>query len=248
MNEKPWLILTLRRTGGTSLTRFLTDVSKYPTAEHEPFNVDRVFGEITQGFRKSGDIQIMQAAVAEAVEAKDKQNIKHCIEIIPIELTRALIDTCRKQNYGFIVLTRQNEARRLLSLFLAFSTGAWGPEMAARVYPEIMSEDRKATPIDLQKVRNRARHDFFALGRVLSLLRNRRIDYQWLLFEELYFGEVPIENQVRSIAETLGISIANDDPRLSALSRQGGQKSQSIARYVEGYEEAAKLLDTLCPT
>ena len=111
-----------------------------------------------------------------------------------------------------------------------------------------MSEDRKATPIDLQKVRNRARHDFFALGRVLSLLRNRRIDYQWLLFEELYFGEVPIENQVRSIAETLGISIANDDPRLSALSRQGGQKSQSIARYVEGYEEAAKLLDTLCPT
>lgn len=84
------------------------------------------------------------------------------------------------------------------------------------------------------------------MGRTLSLLRNRQIDYQWLLFEELYFGETPVEDQARALAGHLGIEIAADDPRLAAFSQRDGQKSESIAQYVEGYDEAVTLLEELC--
>lgn len=244
MSEKPWLILTLRRTGGTSLTSFLANISSFPAVEHEPFNVDRIFGAITKDFQETGDKAKMEAAVQEAVA--HSPNIKHCVEIIPLEQTRALIDTCMAQGYGFMVLTRRNEARRMLSLLLAVSTGAWGPEMAATIYPEIIAGTRKAAPIDLKTVRNRVRQDYFSIGRTLSMLRNRQIDYQWLLFEELYLGDTPVETHARDIAAKLGIPIAADDPRLTAFSERDGQKSGSIAQYVEGYDAAASLLGELC--
>ena len=244
MSEKPWLILTLRRTGGTSLTSFLADVSQFPPVEHEPFNTDRVFGKITTDFRKTRDVAAMQEAVKAAVA--DSPNIKHCVEIIPQEITRALIDICMDQGYGFMVLTRKDEARRVLSLLLAVSTGAWGPEMANRIYPQIIEGTLTPKPIDLEALRNRVRVDYYSIGGTLSLLRNRQIDYQWLLFEELYFGETSIEDQAREIAAVLGIEIASDDPRLAAFSKREGQKSGSIAEYVEGYDEAARLLSELC--
>lgn len=244
MSEKPWLILTLRRTGGTSLTTFLAETSQFPAVEHEPFNVDRVFGKITQDFQKTSDIDAMQKAVADVV--KGHPNIKHCVEIIPLELTRALIDECVAQGYGFIVLTRKNEARRVLSLLLAISTGAWGPKAAAEIYPKILAGTQQAQPIDPQVARNRVRQDYFAIGRTLSLLRHRQINYQWLIFEELYFGDTSIEEQARAVAADLGIDIAPDDARLTAFSQRDGQKSESIAHLVEGYDETAKILEKMC--
>ncbi len=244
MSEKPWLILTLRRTGGTSLTSFLADVSQFPSIEHEPFNTDRMLGKITTDFRETRDVAAMEAAVKTALA--DNPNIKHCVEIIPQEITRALIDTCMDQGYGFIVLTRKDEGRRVLSLLLAISTGVWGPEMAAEIYPQIIDGTLTPKPIDLQTARNRVRADYFSIGRTLSLLRHRQINYQWLLFEELYFGETSIEDQARAIALALGIEIPADDPRLATFSKREGQKSGSIGEYVEGYEEAAGLLAELC--
>lgn len=244
MTEKPWLILTLRRTGGTSLTGFLGEVSQFPNIEHEPFNRDRIFGHITREFLETNDVAAMQDAVKEAVT--DTPNIKHCVEIIPLELTRALIDTCQAKGYGFIVLTRRDEARRMLSLLLAISTGAWGPKMAADIYPKIIAGTRQAKPIDLQMVRSRVRQDYFTIGRTLSLLRHRQIDYQWLVFEELYLSDTRIETQARAIAAKLGIRIAENDPRLMTFSEQGGQKSGRIAQHIEGYDAAVALLEELC--
>lgn len=244
MTEKPWLILTLRRTGGTSLTGFLSSVSGFPSVEHEPFNVDRVFGAITSDFRESGDLGAMEEAVAGALA--DSPNLKHCVEIIPPEITRALIERAMAQGYGFMVLTRRDEARRIASLLLAQATGAWGPRAAEKIYPKIREGKVTPEPIDPKKVRARVSTDFFSLGRMLVMLRNRRIDPDWLIFEELYFGDTPIEEQARAIAARLGIEVAPDDERLVAFSSGGGQKSAGIASFVPGYEEATKLLEKLC--
>lgn len=244
MTEKPWLILTLRRTGGTSLTGFLSSVSRFPTIEHEPFNVDRRFGAITTAFRGDGDVAAMEAAVGDAVA--DNPNIKHCIEIIPPEITRALIERAAAQDYRVMVLTRRDEARRIASLLLALATGAWGPREAAKIYPKIRAGELVPEAIDLKKVRARVSTDFFALGRTLAMLRNRRIDHDWLVFEELYFGDTPIESQARAIAARLGIEVAEDDARLAEFSAREGQKSAEIAAFVPGYEEAVTMLEKLC--
>lgn len=244
MTEKPWLILTLRRTGGTSLTTFLSAASSFPTIEHEPFNAARIFGHITRDFRETGDLEAMETAVRAALT--QHPNIKHCVEIIPQEITRALIDACNDLGYHFIVMTRRDEGKRLASLFLAVATGAWGPEDAETIYPQIIAGDLTPDPIDLKNVQNRVKTDYYLVGRTLSLLRNRDIDYKWLLFEELYFGTTPIETQAHTLATGLGMDIAGDDQRLQAFVEGNGQKSSSIAPYVENYDKATTLLKALC--
>lgn len=240
---RPHLILTLRRTGGTSLTSFLAKVSEFPSVQHEPFNPDRTWGETTRTFRETGDLDRMRASVKEQLAASP--NVKHCAEIIPLEVTRALIETCAAQDYGIFLLTRRDEARRLYSLFLAFATGAWGPEEAAEIYPEIISGQRQPEPIDLAAARRRIGADAAVLGQVLALLRHRNIPFEWLIFEEIYNGDTPTKQVARGIAGKLGIAVKPDDKRLRAFSRGEGQKSADIEPYVPGARELRETLERL---
>ncbi|MGR3637463.1 MAG: hypothetical protein ACU0BK_16270 [Shimia sp.] len=118
--------------------------------------------------------------------------------------------------------------------------------MASTIYPKVIAGDVAPTPIDLSKIQHRVRTDFFSIGRSLSLLRNRKIDFDWLLFEELYFGDSSIEHQACELAGRLGIDIAIDDARLANFSKREGQKSGNIASYVKNYDEAVAQLQSLC--
>lgn len=244
IEEKPWVIMTLRRTGGTSLTTFLSRVSTFPTIEHEPFNKFRLLGNVTQAFRDTGDISGLEASIGTALEKRP--NIKHCIEVVPIEITRALIDAALERDYHFIVLARRNEARRLSSLLLAQATDVWDREKASEIYPRIVSGEIKPTPIDLDSVQGMVRQNALAMGRTLTMLRNRGINFDWLLFEELYEAADPVEKQALDLARRMNIEVAPDDPVLSEVFAPGGQKSVNIAPYVENYQAAVKRLDRLC--
>lgn len=240
MSAHPHLILTLRRTGGTSLAGFLNRVSPFPGVQHEPFNPDRIWGATTRAFRKSGDAGALEAAVAEHLE--QRPNIKHCIEVVPMALTRALIEAAQARDYRLFVLTRRDEARRIASLELARATGAWGTRQAGEIYPEIIAGRRQPRPIDAEAARRRMGRDAAALGRVLALLRHRAIDWRWLVFEELYRGEDPVETQARRLAAELGVEVAPDDKRLEAFARRGGQGSETIAAHVPGFAALEAML------
>lgn len=240
---RPHIILTLRRTGGTSLTTFLAQVSEFPSVQHEPFNTDRAWGAITRDFLETRDEARMRAAIKETLAASP--NIKHCFEIIPLEITRALIEICIEQDYGIFLLTRRNEARRLYSLFMAFATGAWGPKEAAEIYPEIIEGKRKPEPISMKAVRNRVAADAAVLGQVLSILRHRGAAYDWLIFEEIYQGDVPIKRMARRLANRLGTAVAHDDKRLKAFTRGTGQGTADIEPHVPGARELRETLEQI---
>jgi hypothetical protein len=246
MPQYPYVIFTLRRTGGTSLTTFLSAISSFPTLQHEPFNPDRALGAITTRFRKTKDTAELRKEIQAALATRP--NIKHCIEIIPSEITRILIETCQSLEYRFIVLTRREEARRLTSLFLAKATGAWGSKMAADIYPDILSGKRTPEAVDLSEIGKRVRRDSAALGTTLTLLRNRNITYDWLVFEELYKGHDPIEGQAIRIADSLGITVATEDTRLKAFAHHKGQSSTTIESYVPNITRVKTLLAELCIT
>lgn len=246
MTERPYLILTLRRTGGTSFMSFLNAVSAFPSVEHEPFNPDRIWGAVTRDFRKSGDAKAMQAAVTACVAPRP--NIKHCIEIMPPALTRALIEACVAQGYAFLLLTRRDEASRLRSLFLALATGVWGPPQAAKIYPRIKAGEIVPKPVQAEEVRRRHAADATALGQTLVLLRNRQIAWDWLVFEELYAPDGQVAERARAVAAGLGITVAADDPRLQAFAERDGQGSSAIEPFVPGFAAIRALLDELCVT
>lgn len=244
MPEHPWIILTLRRTGGTELTSALARLSAFPTIEHEPFNPERKLGAITQGFQTHQDPDRLRTEIDAALA--QSPNIKHCIEVLPIALTRALIEVAQARGYHIIVLTRRDEARRIGSLLLAQATGAWGAQAAATIYPQILAGEREAQPIDLDKLAHRVHVDYAALGQTLTLLRNRAMAHDWAVFEEIYLSDTPSNCQVVEIAEKAGIAAQPDDPRLQVFAQARGQNSAAIAAHVPNYDAALAQLERLC--
>ncbi|MBA84727.1 hypothetical protein ACSSNL_18250 [Thalassobius sp. S69A] len=241
--QHPYIILTMRRTGGTSLMSFMSAISSFPTRQHEPLNVDRVWGQITRDFTATQDQAAARAALAE--QLADRPNIKHCFEIIPAHLNRILIEECAARGYRFFVLTRRNEASRLRSLFLALATQAWGPEQAARIYPEIRAGRQKAQAVSVEQGRKAVHQAAISLGQVLTVLRNRRIDHDWLVFEEIYKGETSIQDHAIRIAAQLGVQVGPDDGRLQAFASGEGQNSGAIEGFVPGMPDLMNMLEDL---
>lgn len=241
MPIRPYLILTLRRTGGTSLTSFMQDVSSFPRLQHEPLNPDRVWGDITQAYDRDANEGGLEAALSARLETLP--NIKHCFEVVAPNVTRALLEACAARDYAIFLLTRSDEASRLQSLFLAQATGAWGPQDAARIYPRILSGELQLDPIDLQAVRRRYSRDAAMLGLILRMLRHRRIAYHWLLFEEIYARDGKIGERVCDIARRIGVHVADDDPRLVSFAKNSGQGSAGILKHLPNTDAFEGLLD-----
>lgn len=246
MTARPFLILTLRRTGGTALTGFLGRLSAFGTAEHEAFNRDRAWGEVTRAFLETADETALRAAVSERLAARP--NLKHCVEVVPLAVTRALIDAAAGRGYVVFLLTRRDEAARQLSLGVARATGAWGPKGAAEIYPEIVAGRRQAMAVDLARAGKQVRADARALGGTLSLLRHRGVAYDWLLFEELYGDGAASRRRAARLAAAIGTEMSAGDPRLSPFARSGGQDTDRVLDHVPGARELHRMLTRLVVT
>ena len=235
MHAKPHIILTQRRTGGTSLTAFLGEISHFPTCQHEPLNKTRIWKHIGLRYAETGDEAEMRAALAEFLEPR--QNIKHCVELCHPAITRELIAQTAARDYQILVLTRRDEVSRQISVALAKLTGAWGPEDVVNIYPQILSGARKLPPLNVPEILRNLDHDMMALARTIIQMRNQGVTSHWLVFEELFKGATPIETQARHIAEQIGVNVAADDKRLARFSEQRGQGSSNIEPYVAGLEK-----------
>ncbi|EIE51111.1 hypothetical protein AL036_15750 [Salipiger aestuarii] len=248
MPERPWLILTLRRTGGTSLTAFLAEISPFPSIEHEPFNIDRTFGHVTRAFRDSGDAEALRAGIDAALgdDPAQRPNIKHCFDVVPPALTAELIRACAARGYAVLLYTRGDEARRLRSLFLALSTGAWGGVEARRIYPEIRAGRLQPKPIDPVNVRRRVTEDRYRLARVIRQLDQDGIAHSRRRFEDIYGPGKSAPDEARRLAAELGTRVAPDARALRWFDASQKQGSEDIAGHVPGYPQAVALLDKLC--
>ncbi|MRX52018.1 hypothetical protein GI374_16695 [Paracoccus sp. S-4012] len=225
-SPKPFLVLTLRRTGGTSLVDFMYRVTPFPAAEDEPFNRRRVWGKVTTRYESDGNTTNLDASVDGLLH--ERPNIKHCLDIVPAGITSSLIDACARRGYEIFLLTRRNEVDRLVSLALAEATDVWGVAEAKQIYPQILAGEISVPPISVDQYIRRARLDAAKLGTTVRLLRHRRVHYQWLVFEELYQSDLDIRTFAAKIAGKLGVEIQSDDPRLLSFVSGSGQGSRSI--------------------
>ena len=243
-DQHPYLILTLRRTGGTSLMAFLSRVSAFPSIQHEPFNPDRVWGGLRVGFEGRYDTPDFAAALAGHLA--EHPNIKHCIELVAPDLTAALIDACAARGYRLFLLLRHQETARLRSLCLAQLTGAWGRQQVARIYPQILSGAMPLSPVDIAALNRHARRDAQALATVRAMLETANRSYQTLFFEEIYARDGLLPNRACALAAQLGVTVAPDDPRLEVLTKPPGIPASRILPFVpnaDALEVALKRID-----
>lgn len=241
--ERPFIIYTLRRTGGTSLSAFMERISNFTSIQHEPFNKDRRWASVSAAVKDGLDPDALRRKLRELLNVRP--NIKHAVEVVPMAITRALIDVCAELGYSQIVLHRRAEKDRLMSLYLAEATGAWGPKEAAVLYPKLRAGEIIPNPIDLTRVADRAQLDAARLGETLMTLRGRGVDFGWLLFEEIYASPAATVKAALAVAARMGLDLTGTDDRLSVFSASSGQGTAEAMTLVPQSAEVKALLDRL---
>ncbi|MEO1795595.1 MAG: hypothetical protein AAFR53_01095 [Pseudomonadota bacterium] len=239
----PFVIWTMRRTGGTTFTGLLTTLSEHKGTQHEPFNLDRKFGHVTERWTKDGDAAGLVSEMAQVLETRPL--IKHCYELVPEMVNLALIRMTTELGYRHIVLDRGAEVDRILSLELAKLTGAWGAEQAADIYEEISAGTRALPEIEIKsarshmvtcaKLRRWLAGQFDTAGHVPLLV----------YFEEIYGDFDAGKRTVEEVLDCLGI-VPGTHKKYDELVREAltekAQNSQSIAHAVPNFGAARAVL------
>lgn len=185
----PVVVWTLQRTGGTSLASALTKLFPNPTIEHEPFNKGRIWSRLLAGDSPCEE-QVRSALPSLLAE---RPLIKHCCELHPLWVSRALLDTTVRVGYKHVILIRFSEEDRMKSLIFATKTSIYGRESRLHLNDsDILSTLRQSRSPDVDGEVRRSRESVAAIRKVKLLLTGKGIEHFVVGFEDLYLGGAPI--------------------------------------------------------
>lgn len=243
--QHPFIIWTFRRTGGTSLTDFLMDVSDFPRAQHEPFNWDREYGGITKHFSQTKDVQKLRSSLQEIVE--QGVLVKHCIELVSPEFNAELLRAFSSTGtYRHLLLFRRDESSRLLSLFTAMQTNVWGKHNADWTYSKVASGETKLSPIDLTKVEKEWRNCWRSRRAVLSQLQEAGAPLREVYFEDLYTGEPAARvEQAKELLAWLGLEDKASEEQLNRCLFETSQDTRRVLDFIPNKDEVISLVRRL---
>lgn len=234
----PFIVWTLQRTGGTNLTQRLMDRSNLMSIQHEPFNLGRLHGEITKQWMETKDESVL---AEEMLNIATRQIIiKHCVEIVPWEITCALANAAAGFGYQHLFLYRKNARDRLLSLHFARETGVWGPKMKKE-----LDENTEIQPIDVKSLIAHERKSIVSLQRVWQHLVDLNIEPLALSYEEIY--SVDADQAIKNllpILKKLGLSqdIKNDSAFAMEVIGRGDQGTRKQYQNIPGISELEEAL------
>lgn len=180
-NQSPFIIWTFRRSGGTNLGDALFNGSSFNAVQHEPFNVDRIFKHVINGWKENQDIDKLYDDMETIL--KEKPLIKHCLEIMPRELNQALIEVSIKYGYKHLFLYREKAKSRLLSLNYSMKTNVWGKEhLVTRPFEQAVFEEE----IPITKLINHEKSARSEMRRCYDILSQENQRPLAVSFEQLY--------------------------------------------------------------
>lgn len=219
--EKPFIIWTMRRTGGTNLGQTLFNASSLNEVQHEPFNVDRVYGKVFHDWKSSKDDEAMYGAIDAILSQKPL--IKHCLEIIPDKINEAIVTISKKYGYEHLFLYREFATDRLLSLNYAKMTNIWGREQLSKskIDKNVFKE-----PIDIDNLIDHEKSCREKMLLVYKLILKQQNLPLAVSFESLYKSPSFEYSSilVREIFNGLCLDCDNiTDNLLEALLKRGGQ-------------------------
>ncbi|WP_149866283.1 hypothetical protein [Tropicimonas marinistellae] len=224
----PVLIWTFRRSGGTALAQFVGSLSD-TTIMHEPFNADRSFGWVVKNFRETKDGGTLSRNVGKALAARP--NIKHCFDMLPRPLHRALVSEATTLGYKHVVLDRRDDTQRALSLELARQTGAWGPRQAKEIYPEIEAGRIVLKPLSTPDAIGHIRKGLNRRKWLARKFRENNLVPHILQFEQIYGDPAAGRARVIELLEFIGLNpegIPGFEDSLNATLTGKSQNSSSV--------------------
>ncbi len=242
-DEAPFIIWTLRRTGGTTFTNLLMELSAFPSVEHEPFNWDRAFGPITRQYKETGDVETLDKALGEALA--DRVTIKHCFDVIGETISQRLWAMGERLGYRHIFLDRRDEMGRLLSLELARMTGVWGKHGSEGVYERIGKGEIALPPIDIKALVDHGRECAARRKAIASMLERSKIAPRFVMYEDLYADRESGSRLVNEVAAWLSIPqerLAAQQERIAGDLTHKRQFSEKLYPHIPNLAEAQTAL------
>lgn len=260
IGRQPFIIWTVRRTGGTNLTTKLEKLSRFHCTEHEPFNVGRSYGHITTDWQERRNVEELSSAVG--AELCDRPILKHCVETVPWEVSAALASASTKAGYSHLFLYRRNAKARLLSLYFAQTTGMWGPKKepeTAMAAKQTVGDTQSGTvgEMTLQKalpVQELVRHEIHCvrlLSRAWRLLNATSSTLEAVAFEDLY-GTGDVVSKMDPLMRVCGID-SNDFDEIQQrawiddLTGRGEQGTRDLYEAFSGVSELSVELQKVKP-
>lgn len=234
----------MQRTGGTTLAALLAALSEHPGVEHEPFNAERLFGNVTTNWQQTQNTQKLHADIEAVLEPQPV--IKHCYELLPTAVNQCLMHVASAKNYRHIILDRRAETDRILSLELAKLTGAWGGREVSDIYDAIERGEVQLDPINLEH----------ALQHMAVCQQRRRVLYEQfqstgqtpfvVYFEDVYSDPTSGRNLILELLKFLQIAPnmhADYEQLVQEALLHKGQNSAGIMDAVPNLDEGRQKLD-----
>lgn len=237
--SSPYIIWTLRRTGGTTLAGLLAVLSEHSGVQHEPFNPERVFGAVTTGWFEHKDEDLLRADLKRVLATRPL--IKHCYELLPDPFNRLLLEVSIELGYVQIVLDREAEVDRILSLELARLTGAWGKKEAWKVFQALQNGTSQVAPFDVASAVAHLNVCQDYRRKIQALMDNYGVTPFVVYFEQVYANPQKGRQKVADLLAFLGINPAdhgNYNALLTEALMQKGQKSGRILDFVPNLDIA----------
>lgn len=248
-SSAPVIIWTLQRSGGTNFANRLARLTPTKKFHHEPFNKQRTFGHVTRAWLEAAassnrDAQLL-ADVDEVLSTG--VNIKHCVEMMPIEISRALARSSLGKGYGHLVLYRRSIVDRLMSLHFARQTGIWGPKTANEADQQTLERPLAEVPVSelIKHEEMCIRH----LREIEEQLRSLGLSYFAVSFEEIYDLEDSDHGVLSAALAALGIDLAKPDFIKWAQSVKESGEQGTRTRYLSapGYDALVARVKDIAP-
>jgi len=247
MTGKQFIIWTMQRSGGTSLTRFLKTWGEYSKVLHEPFNGNQIFGHVKRelaGIKSQKEAIVRgQELITEIYDDNPNCSIKHCFEVHSDSFNEALLLVTREKGIKNIFLTRDSNFNRNLSLELAKITGAWSKQQKEKL------ENSTSEPIDSSSsisldIPRMLTHNASCIARSRALREKFRSsdNVVRLVYERLYDGE--LENRlnylegVKNLLDLDAFTVDTLNAKQISLLVGEKQNTQAVYRRIENIEQA----------
>jgi hypothetical protein len=251
--EKPIIIWTLRRTGGTSLANLLFTSSKFKAIQHEPFNEERVWGDVSTDVTNQlskprnkiieYDLDHLRERIA--IYCNLKRNIKHSMDNTPFLVTKYLLEASQEVGYKHIVLFRKNQFRRILSLIIAQRT-TWklGYSPNEAVY-KVINGEIEIGAIPFEEIAQVFDSSIKVVGRLYEEFHQNDIDYYRVYFEELYSNQFDEKGRIKNMMKILDyLNIeAYDTSLLERSMFKSSENTHSVYNHIPDYAQLEALAE-----
>lgn len=208
----------------------------------EPFNLPREFGDITR-LERLGRLTACKDQLNAVLQ--EGTCFKHCFELHTRGLNRLVAELCSEhQRYCHIVLIRQDEVRRICSLYLALQTKVWGKRRAeGGAYEKILSGRKTLKPFNIDRMLAHMAAGLNEREWLLQTLKALDVSREQICFETVFAGQESDRLEVlRSLHRFLGLPFDTDNQTLKEKIFSNKQGSERLFPLVPNYIEARDAL------